>query len=282
MIKFITDSSADIPIELMREFDIRAVPTHIIWGDQQFADRVDIQPEEFYQRVQVDPMVPTSSTPSIGDFQIAYDQAIEDGATEIVCMTVGARLSSINSTAQVAARGYEIPIHVVNSNGISMMAGWQLLAGARLAALGKSCRDVLEKIDEVRRSVVFLAGLDSLFWAKRSGRLANAFRVLSNAFPVKPIVTIRTAVGKVEPVTLRRTYASLKEGLLAAFLKRVPELRNQRVAIMHAGAPETALELKEKILRVAKPAELMVSYTGPVIGLHIGPKAFGIASAQAL
>ncbi len=280
MIKFITDSSSDIPAEMMQEFDIRSVATHVIWGDQQYADRIDIQPEEFFRRIQSDPVIPTSSTPSIAEFQLAFDQAIRDGATQIVCMTVSAAFSAINSTAQQAARDYDIPIHVVNSCSISMTAGWQLLAGARMAALGKSINEVLQKIDEVRKSAVFLAGLDSFVWATRGGRLAHLFRLLNNAFPVKPLVAITTELGKIEPVSLRRTYNSLKEGLLTSFLKLVPDLQNHRLAIMHADAHEHAMELKEKILRIAKPVELIVSSTGPVIGIHTGPKALAFCSAR--
>lgn len=282
MIKFITDSSADIPAELMRELDIRPVATYVIWGNEQFADRVNLQPEEFFRRVATDPVVPTSSTPSIADFQSAYDAAIADGATEIVCMTVSARLSSTNMVAQQAALGYSLPIHVLNSNGVSMMAGWQVLAGARLAALGRSIQEVLQKIDEVRHSVVFLAGLDSIVWATRGGRLANVFRILNNALPVKPIVGISPEQGKIEGVSLRRTYNSLKDGLLTAFLKRVPDLHNHRLAILHADAMDAALELKERILQIGNPVELLVSSTGPVIGTHTGPKAFGICSAKDL
>ena len=282
MIKFITDSSADIPAELMQEFDIRPVATHVIWGDQQYADRIDMQPDEFFQRIQSDPVIPTSSTPSIAEFQLAFDQAIRDGATQIVCMTVSAALSSTNMTAQQAARDYDIPIHVINSCSISMTAGWQLLAGARLAALGKSIDEVLRKIDEVRKSAIFIAGLDSFIWATRSGRLANLFRIINNAFPVKPIVSITTQQGKIEPVSLRRTYNSLKEGLLSSFLKLVPDLQNHRLAIMHANAHIHAMELKEKILRIAKPVELIVSSTGPVIGIHTGPKALAFCSARSL
>ena len=276
MIKFVCDSTADIPQELIEEYDIQVVTTHLIWGEEEFLDRVTIQPEEFYRRALTDPAHPTSATPTVGEFKAAYNAAIARGATQIVCLPIGSRLSSTHKIAQLAAADYKLPVHVVDTQGTTMLTGWQALAGARSAASGGSIADVLKVIEETRKSVFILFGLDTLSWVARGGRMGNTFRWRTSMLPVKPILSLSSEKGKFEAIALKRAFKGLKEGLLTAYFKRVPDISSCRLAILHGDAYETALELKERVLEVGKPLELFISSTGPVVGLHTGPKALAL------
>ena len=276
MIKFVCDSTADIPQELIDKFDIQVVPTHLIWGNEDYLDRVTIQPEEFYRRAAVDPVHPTSATPSVGEFKTAFGAAITIYATEIVCLSIGSKLSSIMKIAQIAAADYQVPIHVVDTQGTTMLTGWQVLAGARRAEEGGSISEVLDAIEKTRKSVFILFGLDTLSWVSRGGRMGNTFRWLTGMLPVKPILCLSSDKGKFEAIALKRAYKGVKEGLLNAFFKRVPDISNCRLAILHGDALESALELQDRILEVAQPLELSISSTGPVVGLHTGPKALAL------
>jgi len=83
-IAILSDSTCDVPENLIEQYNIQIVPQMIIWGDQQFRDRVDMQPHEFYERLKSDRTRPTSSQPAISDFKEAYEQAAERGAKEIM------------------------------------------------------------------------------------------------------------------------------------------------------------------------------------------------------
>ncbi len=279
MIKFICDSTADIPQVLIDELDIRVVPTHLIWGDRDYLDRVDIQQEEFYRRITTEtPPYPATSTPTLIEFQEAYEAAIADGASEIVCLPLGSGLSSTINLARHAAEGYKTPIYVLDSLGTTMLTGWQVLAGARLAAQGGSIEEVLERIEETRNSVFVLFGLDSISWISRGGRMRNAFRWLGSNLPIKPVLLLTSEKGKFEAIAIKRTSKGMKEGLLNALFNKVPDLSRCRLIILHGDAFEAALEMKERILNVAQPLELYVSSTGPVVGLNTGPKALGLCA----
>jgi len=93
MIKIVTDSACDIPEDLTQEYDIIKVPTHIIWDGEDYLDSVTMTAEEFYRRLPTTTAIPTSSQPSAGEFRQAYDDAIAQGAEEIVCLTVSSKLS---------------------------------------------------------------------------------------------------------------------------------------------------------------------------------------------
>lgn len=220
----------------------------------------------------------TSATPTIGEFKTAYDTAIAKGATEIICMPIGSKLSSTLKIARLAATDYPVPIHVVDTLGTTMLTGWQVLAGARRAAEGGSVDEVLKVIEETRKSVFVLFGLDTLSWVARGGRMGNSFRWLTSTVAIKPVISLSSDKGKFEAIALKRTYKGVKESLLNAFFKRVPQIPRCRLAILHGDALESALELKDRILEVAQPMELFITSTGPVVGLHTGPKALGLCA----
>ena len=104
MIGIITDSTCDIPEQLVEKHGIIVVPQAVIWGEEQFRDRIDLQPAEFYTRLAVDPTRPHSSLPSLRDFQEAYDKATRQGADELIVLTVSHAMSGTFEMAQNAAK----------------------------------------------------------------------------------------------------------------------------------------------------------------------------------
>ena len=130
MIGIITDSTCDIPENLLEQYGIIVVPQVVIWGDEQYRDRIDLQPSEFYQRLIVDPVQPHSSLPSLHDFQEAYESAASRGADELIVLTVSSAMSGTYEMAKTAANLLDIPVEVVDSKGPTMSLGWQVLAAA--------------------------------------------------------------------------------------------------------------------------------------------------------
>ncbi len=105
MIAIITDSTCDIPEALIRQYDIIVVPQTVIWGDRQYLDRVDLQPEELYRRLATDSQRPTSSLPRVVDFQNAYESAVKQGADEIIVLTISSAMSGTFQMAKTIAEG---------------------------------------------------------------------------------------------------------------------------------------------------------------------------------
>jgi DegV family protein with EDD domain len=133
----ITDSRCDIPQDLIEEYDITVVPLHVIWGDETFRDRIDLQPKAFYRRLTEDPRYPTTSHPTPEGFLATYQAALQEGATEIVVITLSSELSGAFRAASKAGSMTESPVHVVDSKGTTMNLGgrcWPPLAPARLVA----------------------------------------------------------------------------------------------------------------------------------------------------
>ncbi len=150
MIAIITDSTCDIPEDIIGKYGIIVVPQYIIWDDQQFRDRVEIQPVEFYERLTTDAKRPTTAQASAGDFLTAINQALELGATEAVILTVSSAMSGTFNNAKQASADASIRVEVIDSKGPTMSLGWQVLTAARARDDGASLDDIVNKVAKVR------------------------------------------------------------------------------------------------------------------------------------
>jgi DegV family protein with EDD domain len=124
MIGIITDSTCDIPENLLEQYGILVIPQVVIWGDEQYRDRIELQPGEFYQRLAVDPVQPRSSLPGLRDFQDAYETAFNRGARELIVLTVSSAMSGTYEMAKTAAKSFNTPGAVVDSKGPTITLGW--------------------------------------------------------------------------------------------------------------------------------------------------------------
>jgi len=276
MIGIITDSTCDIPENLVEQYGIIVIPQAVIWGEQQFRDRVDLQPAEFYRRLTTDPVRPHSSLPSLRDFQQAYDQAASRGASELIVLTVSRAMSGTFEMAQNAAKLTDLPVTVVDSKGPTMSLGWQTLAAARAREAGADTPGILERVDRVRSKLVQLVAMDTLEYLQRGGRIGGAAKWVGTLLKVKPLVSINHQTGLVEPVSLARTQKALVEMMYQKFFEQLKSHNNLRIAVLHGNVPEKATALAEQIRAEFNPLELLVNITGPVLGINTGPGALAL------
>jgi DegV family protein with EDD domain len=276
VIGIITDSTCDIPEPLLDQYGIIVVPHTIIWGSEQYRDRVDLQPQEFYERLKVDRQRPTTSQAGVPEFQKAYEEAAARGAKEIIALTVSSAMSGAYQMAQEAAKLIKIPIHVVDSKGPTMSLGWQTLTAARSAAAGTDIQSILVSVEQVRNKLVQLVAMDTLEYLQKGGRIGGAVKWVGGLLKVKPLVSINHDTGLVEPVTLARTQKALIEMMYSKFFGMLISRHNLHIAVLHGNAIEKAEELAERIRVEYKPVELLLNMTGPVLGVNTGPGALAL------
>lgn len=276
-IALITDSTCDIPQAYLKQYDITVVPHTIVWGDKQYLDRVELQPEEFYERIVTHHEVPTTAQATEMQFLQAYTDAIARGYQEIVVVTLSNRLSGAIQSARNAAKLVQIPIHVIDSLGVTMSLGWQVLAAARVRELGGTVQDILAKINEVRKSVSLYVGMDTVEFVRRGGRIGEAVRLIGMMMNIKPVVRVSNIKGLVEEVGLARTYGKAVEIMYAKFFETMDLTRKLHVAVLHGNAYEEAEKLVERIREEFHPVEILTSITGPVLGVNTGPRALALA-----
>ncbi|MDY6873843.1 MAG: DegV family protein [Chloroflexota bacterium] len=277
MIAILTDSTCDIPEDLIEAYKIFVVPHVIVWGDEQYRDRVDLQPVEFYERLEKDPERPTTAQASEGDFLAAIQKAItEQGATEAVVLTLSSAMSGAYDMALAAANEADIPVSVVDSKGPTMSLGWQVLAAARARDEGGSREEIVKAAEKVRNNVVQFVALDTLEYLQYGGRIGDAVNWVGNILKVKPLVTINHELGRVQPAGLSRTHGAVVKLLYKKFTEQVAEGGKLHIAVLHGNMLEEAQELVDKVREELDPVELLVNITGPVLGIHTGPRTLAL------
>ncbi|MEA3407683.1 MAG: DegV family protein [Chloroflexota bacterium] len=275
-IALITDSTCDIPQTLLDTYDITVVPLLILWGDEVLRDRIDLQPQAFYQRLTEDPMHPKTAHPNPPRFARAYEEARENGAQEIVMITISSEMSGTFNAAQQAAKQVDIPVYCLDARGPTMSLGWQVLAAARAREAGGDAQAMLAAAKKVRQGLVQLVCLDTLEYLHKGGRIGGATRFIGTLLHVKPIVYIDHEAGRVEPATQVRTRSRALETLYGQFFEQLDTRKPLHIAVLHGDALEDAQRMAQRIRRDYAPAELLISITGPVLGVHTGPGAIAL------
>jgi len=277
MIKIITDSTSDLPADLVRQYNLGIVPLYLIWGDQQFIDNVNITKEQFFARLPLDPVAPTTSQPSVEDYAKVFRDAKAEGADEIICVTIAKDLSGTYQSATNAARDAELKVHVVDSAATTMGLGYQVLAAARAIEAGGSVEDALNAVKLVRENLVTMVGLQTIEYVVRGGRLGGAMKWLGSTLSLKPIVTLDHANGgKLVKLKMQRTQHGLMSEVVKEFVKRLKSSQNLHVAVCHGGDLAIGKELIANVEEVLHPVEVVLTEYGPVLGVHAGPGGFAL------
>lgn len=276
MIGIITDSTCDIPEDLINQYGIIVIPQVVIWGEQQLRDRIDLQPQAFYARLAADPVHPHSSLPSLGDIRTAFQEAIHRGADQLLVLTVSSAMSGTFDLVKNVARELEIPVSMVDAKGPAMSLGWQVLAAARARQQGADLASILDTVSRVRDGLVQLVAMNSLEYLQRGGRIGGAVKWVGTLLSIKPLVSINHQTGLVEPSSLARTNQALVWLLYNRFFEKLKGRRNLHIAVLHGNAIQAATELAERVRAEYKPLELLINMTGPVLGINTGPGALAL------
>jgi len=276
MLAILTDSTCDIPVDLVTKFGIIVISHVVIWGDEQYRDRVDLKPQEFYQRLQEDDQRPTTAQAGVGDFLDGIHGVKEQGADEALILTVSSEMSGAYNMARTAAEQAKIPVTVVDSRGPSMSLGWQVLAAARARDEGVNMPEILKRVEAVREKMVQVVAMETLDYLQTGGRIGEAAKWVGSLLRVKPVVSINHEKGVVTPAGLARTHQSAVEMLFKKFSNALGKGTQARIAVLHGDHLEEAEKLAERVRDAFDPVELILNITGPVLGINTGPGALAL------
>lgn len=276
----VTDSTSCIPKELVDKHGICVVPLMIVIDGQGYRDGVDITPGEVYQIMRKRENLPTTSTPSVGDFLSAFHKMGEQ-AESLLCINVTSRQSKIYDTALVA-RGIakeEMPattIEVLDSRAASSALGLIVVEAARAADRGADLPQTMNVVRGMIQRVNYLAIVDNLFYLARTGRIGRAAAWAGTILNIKPIVGHDTSVGLTIPVERPRTKAKATSRLLDLMAKKIGE-SPVHVIVNHADEQEEGERLKAEIASRFNCVELYLTEFTPGMGVHAGPGVLGAA-----
>jgi DegV family protein with EDD domain len=272
-VAIVTDSAADLPPDLAAAAGITVVPLITILGKEQFQTGVDLTPEQFYERLTAPGApFPRTAAASPGAFQEKFERLLARGATAIVCLTVGAKLSATITSARIAAQAFADRCRVVDSDTASMAIGILALEAAGMARKGVGPDDIVAMLEQRRRHTRLFVVLETLDYLRRGGRISAAQAAIGSVLSVKPIITVEEGV--VETADRPRTRGRARQRLIALLGARPVE----RVAVIHAQAPDIEPFADELARITGIPiAAVTMALIGPSVAAHVGPGAYGAA-----
>jgi len=271
-VRVVTDSTADLPPELARQWGITVVPATVQFGQESYRDGLDLTAEEFFEKLKASAELPTTSQPSVNQFLGTYHALTAEG-NQVVSIHISAKLSgTINSAAQAKELlGNDAQVEIIDSRFWSVAMALIALEAAEAAHRGHDLNEVVEVTRHTMRRAGLLAVADTLEYAAKGGRIGKAQYFLASLLQVKPILEIRD--GELHPVERKRTRKRALERLVELVSDRGPM---DRLAVGHADSPQDAKWLARRLESLAPHHEVLVNTIGPVIGTHTGPGAIGI------
>jgi DegV family protein with EDD domain len=275
-IRIVTDSTCDLPPETIARYGIRVVPLYVNVDSTSYLDGVDLTREEFYKKLPYFPRHPTTAAPSPPKFHAIYDDLAEQGADQVLSIHISSALSAVLDVAHIAAsETTSTRVTVFDSRQLSLGTGFLVETAARMASGGCTMDEILAALnDQIQSSHVF-AVLDTLEFLRRSGRMNGIISNLGTLLQIKPILTMFDGRPGTERVRTRDR--ALKR--ILELLAGMGEL--ERIAIVHAQAHENVAELRRRAANFLPGGPILTQNITPVIGVHVGPGAFGFAVVRA-
>lgn len=276
-VRVISDSSCDLPEEIVRRLDIEIVSLSIRFGDEEFTDRVDLTPGEFWAKCKASKTLPATAAPSPGSFQAAYERAHNNGCDGVIVLTLSAALSATHQAAVLASGAVteKIPVRIIDSKAVSMALGLLVLDVAELAQSGATLEQLVEHAEKQLPKVGIIAMLDTLEHLAKGGRVGGARALIGQVLAIKPLLELNNGV--VAEAGRQRTRAKALAAISAVARTHTP-LR--RLAVVHGDSSELkALEALVADIPIEFP--LIIADMGPTVGTHGGPGIIGISWLEA-
>jgi len=273
----LTDSAADLPEEIIRAHGIQVVPMMLVDGDNVYRDGVDLTAERFHKMLAAQEQLPTTSQPPPASFLEGFKRAAAD-AEQVVGVIVSSALSGTYRSAEAAAgQGPDLPIHLADSRGASLLQGLLVLKATEMAEMAVPADEIVEELSRIRDQSGVMFTIETFDRLLASGRVSRSKAFFGTLLNVKPILALDRE-GKVVPrataVGRKRVIMALLDAV-AEEMERVPE--TVRFGIMHVGIPEIVPEVQELLVARYGNVEILNAPITPVLATHLGIGAWGLA-----
>ncbi|MFS1513262.1 DegV family protein [Chengkuizengella sp. SCS-71B] len=276
-IRFVTDSTSDIPLEIREKYNIEMVPLKVHFGQEVFLDAITIQSNEFYEKLAVSEVLPTTSQPSPVDFLNVYKKIYEEDPN---CTIISIHLSSAMSgtyQSAVLAKSLlddEANLHIVDARSASYGIGVLMVEAVKAYENGKNTEEILEIVAKLRQDMRIYFLVDTLEYLQKGGRIGKAASVVGSLLNIKPILSIDDE-GEITSVDKVRGKKKAINRIVDLLREDFPNTDVDMI-IVHSNDISSAKDFSQLLKEQFQVHNVKLTSLSPVIGTHVGPGTLGI------
>jgi DAK2 domain fusion protein YloV len=275
-IALVTDTSCDLPMEVLDRYQIHTVPLHINFGQTEYLDKVAITPDQFYSKVETALDFPKTSQPAVQQFATLY-RFLAENYDSILSIHLSAAMSGTFQAAKTAAESLnDAKISVIDSRNLSLSLALIVERLARILQEGFTHQDALDRAAGWIQDARVYVTVPTLKYLLRGGRISHLKGIIARAAHLKPIISIDES-GKASMIGKAFNHEGQIKKILGLIQERHGRQPVENYIVASAGAREKALELEDRLIPViGKRADHIVEVS-PAIGSHAGIGALAVA-----
>ena len=276
-IGLVTDSTCDLPPEIIKKYNIQVVPIVIQVGEKSYLDQIEIKPKDFCYLLQTSNQKISTSQPPPAFFTEIYNK-IAAKYESIISLHISEKLSGTIQGARMGCkdREYSNKIHIVDSKTSSVALGLLVAKAAELIQGRCKLEEIIDRLKIAADNVKIFISIPTLKYLMRSGRLNKTKGLLGTLLNLKPILTVNSDGNIVEAAKVIGQKRVVHKTLDLA-IKFAKSVKNPRFGIAHVSAPELAQWYGYKIRNVFNSSKVMISEASPALSVHIGIGGAAIA-----
>lgn len=274
-VAILVDSGTDVPQELIEKYQMYVIPLKIIYKDRVYTDKVDITPEEIYQRLPQE--IPGTSLPDGETITKIFEQIKQDGYEKILAVTISSGLSgTYNIVRLIAQQQEELEAYVLDTKNIGIGAGFSAIQAAKWLEEGMEWSLLIERLNELVKQTKVFFNVATLEYLQKGGMIGLVASILGTALKLNPIIScndegIYYTVGKARgrKKSLDRTVSYVKE--------QVGTAKVFNLAVAHGDAKEEATEMMARLKEEFPQAQqIYFGQISPALVVHTGPGLLGV------
>jgi DegV family protein with EDD domain len=274
MLRIVMARAGEIPDEWQKEYDVYVIPVNIQFKNKTFLQGIDLSNDEFYALAKRTGVIPKTSQPTPQQFVDFYTR-IAQASDTILSLHVTSKLSGTFNSAILAAQELKNKIKVIpyDSGSGSAALGFMCKEVRQLDKAGETIQTIMARLDQIRRSVNVVLTLDTLEYARMSGRVKALPAALATLINIKPIIILKDGVLDMKE-RVRTRQRSLNR-ILEIVHERVDD-RLVNVAVVHSQSLEAAKQLLQKVKETLQVNEVILSELSIGVAANLGPGTVGI------
>lgn len=277
MIRIISDSTCDLPKELLERYNIDIIPLHIHLGEEEYEDGKNITPEEIYRWSDEHNTTPKTAAVSMVEVLDTFEPVLKNG-DDIISFSISDSMSTTGNVMCMAVEELEAEghIHVINSANLSSGVGLLVLEAAKMAEEGIKAEDIVDAIEALKPRVRASFVVDTLTYLHRGGRCSSVAALAGGVLKLHPKIVVEN--GK---MSAQKKYRGKINSVVKTYVKEMEEnllkAKKDRVFLTHSGCDEGLIEeVKAYLESLQYFQEIHVARAGSVISSHCGPGTLGV------